>query len=42
MENNIEKVNRMWLMLVWIYNAAAVYILLYGDFFLRMKKEIGF
>ncbi len=35
MENNIEMVNRMWLMLVWIYIAAAVYILLYGDFFLK-------
>ncbi len=35
MENNIEKMNKMWLMLVWIYIAAAVYILLYGDFFLK-------
>ncbi|MDD5616754.1 MAG: hypothetical protein PHH85_11185 [Candidatus Methanoperedens sp.] len=35
MENKIEKVNKMWLMLVWIYIAAAVYILLYGDFFLK-------
>lgn len=35
MENNIEKANKLWLMLVWIYIAAAVYILLYGDFFLK-------
>ncbi|MBU3967874.1 MAG: hypothetical protein KKG76_10980 [Euryarchaeota archaeon] len=35
MENNIEKTNKIWLMLVWIYIAAAVYILLYGDFFLK-------
>ncbi len=35
MENKIEKANKMWLMLVWIYIAAAVYILLYGDFFLK-------
>ncbi|MBU4340055.1 MAG: hypothetical protein KKD46_03950 [Euryarchaeota archaeon] len=35
MENNIEKMNKIWLMLVWIYIAAAVIILLYGDFFLK-------
>lgn len=35
MENNIEKTNKIWLTLVWIYIAAAVYILLYGDFFLK-------
>ncbi len=35
MENNIEKANKMWLTLVWIYIAAAVYTLLYGDFFLK-------
>ena len=35
MKNNIEKTNKIWLMLVWIYIAAAVYILLYGDFFLK-------
>lgn len=35
MENKIEKANNMWQMLVWIYIAAAVYILLYGDFFLK-------
>ena len=35
MENKIEKANKMWLILVWIYIAAAVYILLYGDFFLK-------
>ncbi len=35
MEDNIEKGNKIWLMLVWIYIAAAVYILLYGGFFLN-------
>ncbi len=35
MENYIEKANKMWLILVWIYIAAAIYILLYGDFFLK-------
>ncbi len=35
MENKSEKVNTTWLMLVWLYIAAAVYILLYGDFFLK-------
>ena len=35
MENKIEKANKMWLILVWIYIAAAVYILLFGDFFLK-------
>lgn len=35
MENKIEKANKMWLMLVWIYIAAAVYVLLYGDFLLK-------
>ena len=35
MENKIETANKLWLMLVWIYIAAAVYILLYGDFFLK-------
>ena len=35
MENNIEKANKLWLMFVWIYIAAAVYILLYGDFFMK-------
>ncbi|MFZ3058688.1 MAG: hypothetical protein WA102_03020 [Candidatus Methanoperedens sp.] len=35
MENKIENANTIWLMLVWIYIAAAVYILLYGDFFLK-------
>ncbi len=35
MENNIEKTNKIWLMLVWIYIAAAVTILLYGDFLLK-------
>lgn len=35
MEHEIDKPNTIWLMLVWIYIAAAVYILLYGDFFLK-------
>ena len=35
MENKIEKANKLWLMFVWIYIAAAVFILLYGDFFLK-------
>ena len=35
MEHEIDKTNTIWLMLVWIYIAAAVYILLYGDFFLK-------
>jgi len=35
MENKIEKANKLWLMFVWIYIAAAVYILLYGDFFMK-------
>jgi len=35
MDNNLEKTNTIWLMLVWIYIAAAVTILLYGDFLLR-------
>lgn len=35
MGHEIDRLNKIWLMLVWIYIAAAVYILLYGDFFLK-------
>ena len=35
MEHEIDKTNTIWLILVWVYIAAAVYILLYGDFFLK-------
>lgn len=34
-QREIEKANDVWLILVWIYIAAAVYSVLYGDFFFK-------
>ncbi len=35
MEKEIEKANTGWFILVWIYIVAAVYSILYGNFFLK-------
>lgn len=35
MEREVEKANDIWLILVWIYIAAAVYSVLYSSFFFK-------